>query len=68
LRVISKKFQNVDMNLEEAFTMLNNAVNFIQETRNSYDKNILNNAKSLCSRWEIPDKFVEKSIICQKTV
>jgi len=50
LRVISKKLQNVDKNLEEASTMLNNAVNFIQETRNSYDENILNNAKSLCSR------------------
>ncbi|CAI6354262.1 unnamed protein product [Macrosiphum euphorbiae] len=40
--------------------MLNNAVNFIQETRNSYDDNVLDNAKSLCSRWGIPNKFVEK--------
>lgn len=62
LRIISKKLQNVDMNLEEASTMLNNAVHFIQETRNSYDENILNNAKSLCSRWGIPDKFVEKRL------
>lgn len=60
LRVISKKLQNVDMNLEEACKMLNNAVNFIQETRNSYDDNVLDNAKSLCSRWGIPNQFVEK--------
>lgn len=60
LRVISKKLQNVDMNLEEASKMLNNAVNFIQETRNSYDDNVLDNAKSLCSIWGILNKFVEK--------
>lgn len=39
--------------------MLNNAVNCIQETRNNYD-NILNNAKSLCSRWGISNQFLEK--------
>jgi len=60
LRVISKKLQNVDMNLEEAYKMLNNAVNFIKETRNSYDNNVLDNAKSLCSRWGIPNKFVDQ--------
>lgn len=60
LRVISKKLQNVDMNLEEASKMLNNAVNFIQETRNSYNDNVLDNAKLLCSRWGIPNQFVEK--------
>lgn len=38
--------------------MLNNAFNFIQETRNSYRENVLNIAKSLCSRRRIPNKFV----------
>ena len=48
------------MNLEKVSKMLNNAVNFIQETRNSYDDNVLNNAKSLYSRWGISNKFVKK--------
>lgn len=60
LRVISKKLQNVDMNLEEASKMLNNDVIYIQETRNSYDVNILSNAKSLCSRLGISNKLEEK--------
>lgn len=47
LHIISKKLQNVDMNVEGALKMLQNFLNSIQTMRNNYN-DILLNAKSLC--------------------
>ncbi|XP_050059767.1 uncharacterized protein LOC126551066 [Aphis gossypii] len=53
LRIVSKRLQNINMDLEAASNMIQLAVTSTQDIRDNY-QHILIIAKELCKKWNIP--------------
>ncbi|XP_022166813.1 zinc finger MYM-type protein 1-like [Myzus persicae] len=53
LRIVSKRLQNINMDLEAASNMIQMAVTSTQDIRDNY-QHILIIAKELCKKWNIP--------------
>ncbi|KAL4153438.1 hypothetical protein QTP88_001271 [Uroleucon formosanum] len=53
LRIVSKRLQNINMDLEAASSMIQMAVTSTQDIRDNY-QHILIISKELCKKWNIP--------------
>jgi len=59
LRIVSKRLQNINMDLEAASNMIQMAVTSTQDIRDNY-QHILIISKELCKKWNIPVTYPNK--------